>query len=128
MSKASSMNTTNSSRADLRSRCYKFGLMTIDLVNHFPNQVSGKVIGNQLLRSATSAGANVVEARGSSSRLEFKKFYEIALKSANETEYWLQLARDSKIVEAPKIDILLDEISQLCRMLGSSVIKLKQRS
>ena len=47
-----------------------------------------RMIADQLLRSATSIGANTVEAQAASRRKEFIKFYEIALKSANETKYW----------------------------------------
>ena len=46
---------------------------------------------SQLLRSATSIGANLVEARAAHSKKDFIKFYEIALKSSNETKYWLCL-------------------------------------
>lgn len=114
-------------RDTLRERCYTFGLAVIRLSDTLPNKRSSWVIGDQLLRSATSIGANVVEARASSSRLEFKKFYEIALKSANETIYWLALLKDSKLADAAKINALSDEAVQLSRMLGSSVIKLKRK-
>ena len=79
------------------------------------------------MRSATSIGANMVEAKGASSRLEFKKFYQIALKSANETQYWLRLLKDAKLADVAKIAPLTDEATHLCRMLGASVIKLKQK-
>ncbi len=49
---------------------------------------------DQLLRSSTSIGANVIEGKSASSRRDFIHFYEIALKSANETKYWLCLLRD----------------------------------
>ena len=115
-------------RDGLRDRCYKFGLAIIELTNALPNKRSAWVIGDQILRSATSIGANVVEARASSSRLEYKKYFEIALKSANETEYWLQLLKDAKLAESSRIDVLAAEVTQLCKMLGASVIKLKQKT
>jgi four helix bundle protein len=52
------------------------------------------VIVKQLMRSSVSFGANVTEAKNSSSRLEFKRYYEIALKAANESKYWICLLRD----------------------------------
>lgn len=76
-------------KTDLRERCYNFGLQIIFLVDKLPNKRSAWIIEDQIIRSATSIGANLIEARASSSRLEYKKFYEIALKSANETKYWL---------------------------------------
>ncbi len=85
------------------------------------------MIGNQLLRSATSIGANLIEGGASSSRLEFKKFQEIALKSGNETVYWLNLLIDSLLVSEDKVTALLDEAEQICRMIASGVIKLKSK-
>jgi four helix bundle protein len=72
---------------DLKGRCYKFSLSLISFIDTLPNQRSCWIITDQVLRSGTSIGANLVEGTASSSRLEFKKFYEIALKSSNETKY-----------------------------------------
>lgn len=72
-----------------------------------------------------SIGANIVEARASSSKREFIKFFEIALKSANETGYWLSLLRDSRLVNADTLEPLLHEASELANMLGSSLLTMK---
>ena len=102
-------------------------MAVINLVALIPNTISGRVIGNQLLRSVTSIGANLIEGGASSSRLEFKKFQEIALKSGNETVYWLNLLIDSLLVSEDKVTALLDEAEQICRMIASGVIKLKSK-
>ena len=115
------------SKVDLRTRCYKFSLQIIKLTDILPNKRSAWVIADQLIRAATSIGANLVEGRASSSRLEFKKFYEIALKSANETKYWLGLLRDAEIADKIKVDILLNEVSELANMLAAGVMKLKRK-
>jgi len=91
-------------KSDLKARCYKFSLDIINLIDDLPKKRSAWVIADQLVRSATSIGANLVELSASSSRLEFKKFYKISLKSAKETKYWLGLLRDSKMVSK---DIIL---------------------
>jgi four helix bundle protein len=70
-----------------------------------PNKRSAWIIIDQLIRSATSIGANLIEARAASSRLEFKRFYEISLKSANETKYWLCLLRDARLAGKEKITV-----------------------
>ncbi len=114
-------------RDGLRERCYRFVLNVIGLTNDLPNKRSAWVITDQLIRPATSIGANITEAKGSGSRLEYKRFFQIALKSANETQYWLQLLKDSELNNGEKTNVLLDEIEQICRMLASSVIKLKQK-
>jgi len=94
-SKGKSQNYNSKFKSDLRQRCYQLSLQVINLTNYLPNKRSTWVISDQLIRSATSIGANLIEARASSSRLEFKKFYEISLKSANETKYWLSLLKDT---------------------------------
>ena len=115
-------------KIDLKQRCFKFSLDVIALTDNLPKKRSAWVIADQLIRSSTSIGANLVEARASSSRLEFKKFYEIALKSANETIYWLELLRDAKLANEKEIDVLLREVDEISRMIGAGVIKLKQRT
>jgi four helix bundle protein len=55
-------------------------------------------IFDQLLRSGTSIGANIVEGKAGSSTKDFRNFYTIALKSANETKYWLCLIRDTILI------------------------------
>ncbi len=114
-------------KSDLRGRCYKFSLDIINLTNSLPNKRSAWVITDQLIRSATSIGANLVEAKASSSRLEFKKFYEISLKSANETRYWLDLLRDANLTSVDSVSGLLSELNELTSMLASGVLKLKNR-
>jgi four helix bundle protein len=116
------------SKVDLKIRCYKFSLEVINLTNSLPNKRSAWIIFDQLVRSATSIGANLIEAKASSSRLEFKKFYEIALKSANETKYWLGLLRDAGLADKDKINRLLSEAAELSKMLASGVIKLKRKN
>jgi len=120
------MNTTNRKNG-LKERCFCFALAIIKFMDRLPNKRSAWVIEDQLIRSATSIGANLVEARSSSSRLEFKKFNEIALKSANETIYWLELLKAAKLLPADEIDKFLDESGQLANMLASGVIKLKSK-
>ena len=85
------------------------------------------MISDQLLRSATSIGANIVEAKASSSKRDFIKFYEIALKSANETEYWLGLLRDATQADKNKTNQLLVEVEEISKMLGSSLLTLKNK-
>src|SRR3989338_1347420 len=114
-------------KTDLRQRCYKFSLDIIAFTDTLPNKRSAWIITDQLIRSATSIGANLIEARASSSRLEFKKFYEIALKSANETKYWLNLLKDTKLAEEKIILDLLSEVSELSNMIASGVLKLKNK-
>lgn len=82
-------------------------------------------IADQYLRSATSIGANFFEARASSSRKDYIKFFQIALKSANETLYWLTLISRSFPHLSQQTTRLTQECSELSKILGSSVASLK---
>ncbi len=120
-------NLNSKFKTNLSQRCFSFGLQVISLTDNLLQKRSAWVISDQLIRSATSIGANIIEARASSSRLEFKKYYEIALKSANETKYWLEMLREAKLANKEAIELLLTELQELSNMLGASVIKLKQK-
>ena len=92
-----------------------------------PSQKIYWVITDQLLRSSTSIGANIIEAKSSSSKKDFIKFYEIALKSANETKYWLGLLRDATDADKSKVNQLLKEIEEISKILGSSLLTFKNK-
>lgn len=112
-------------RTNLRYRSYQFSLAIIKFVSSFPNKKVYWIPSDQLLRSATSIGANIIEAKASSSKRDFIRFYQIALKSANETKYWLSLLRDSNLISKTKVNPLVTEADELCRMLASSLLTLK---
>ncbi len=120
-------NSNSKFKSDLRQRCYQFSLEVMRLVDSLPQKRSAWVISDQLIRSSTSVGANLVEGSAASSRVEFKKFYEIALKSANETYYWLRLLKDAGLTASSSVDPLLREATELRNMLASGVMKLKQK-
>lgn len=88
---------------------------------------SGRIISDQLVRSATSIGANIVEAQAASSRKDFANFISHALKSANETRYWLELLLETRKGAEDSIRHLLNEATELSRMLGSSMLALRNR-
>ena len=119
---------SNEGKNDIRARSYAFSLNIIALCDKLPQKRSAWVIADQLVRSATSIGANLVEARGSSSRLEYKRYYEISLKSAHETEYWLSLLRDAHLVKPDEVETALSEVNEFIKMLSAGVLKLKSKS
>lgn len=124
--KVKAQNYSSKGKTEIKYRAYEFSLAVIKLVATLPNTRIYWVIVNQLLRSATSIGANIIEAQAASSRRDFVKFYEIALKSANETKYWLCLLRDSGILEnTAEVENLLQEAVEISNILGSSLLTLK---
>lgn len=75
------------------------------------------LIINQLLRSATSIGANYEESQGATSKVDFRNKIRIALKEARETNYWLRLLKAMKIMNS-SLEGLVDESEQLKKILG----------
>lgn len=87
---------------DIKHKCYHFSKDIISFISLARIEKIHFSIFDQLLRSATSIGANVVEGKSGSSRKDFKNFYTIALKSANETKYWICLIRDTGLSKVDK--------------------------
>lgn len=110
----------------LIKRSYKFSLGIMRLIDNLPRKHwSCEIVGKQVIRSATSVGANIVEAQASSSKRDFTNFLNHSLKSANETKYWLGLLRDNNYLDKNKVNVLLSECTELANLLGSSILKLK---
>ncbi len=110
----------------LIKRTYNFSLSIIRFIDSLNrNDFSIRIIANQLLRSATSIGANIVEAQASSSKKDFVNFINHALKSANETKYWLGLLRDCGKADHKNTDKLLREAMEISKLLGSSILVFK---
>ena len=82
-------------------------------------------VADQLVRSASSVGANVVEAKAASSKKDYLKFFIIALKSANETKYWLMVVKEYSMEFNSEADGLLKEADEISKIIGSSVLTLK---
>ncbi len=112
---------------DLRKRSYGYALSTIRFLKGLSKDYISQTVGKQLLRSATSVGANIVEAQAGSSRKDFANFYSHALKSANESQFWLSLIQDSERPSLSRDSSLLDETRELANILASCLLTLKGR-
>ena len=88
---------------------------------------TSRVISDQLLRSTTSIGANVIEAQATSSRKDYTNFFNHALKSANECKFWLGLLRDSSRGDKETVNRLVKETTEIANILATSVLTLKGR-
>jgi four helix bundle protein len=112
-------------KADLKTRSYKYAIRIVEFIDEFPNDMSTHVIAKQLIRAATSIGANIIEAHSSSSKKDFANFFNHSLKSANETKFGLGLLRDTKKIDKTKIEPLLQEAKELANMLASSLLTMR---
>lgn len=108
------------------NRALKFAVDVIHFTKTLPKERAYWVITDQLIRSACSIGANMTEAGSASSKKDYINFYSYALKSANETIYWLNLMNELK----PSKDVqnLILEADEFCRILAASIITMKKNS
>jgi four helix bundle protein len=110
---------------EFSKRCYDYSIAVIKLIKNLPEKRIYWSVSDQLLRSATSIGANIIEGKSASSKRDYIKYYEIALKSANETKYWLGLLRDALDTDATPINKLLKETVELANILAASLLTMK---
>ena len=113
---------------DIKHRCYHFSKEILQFVSAAKFERIHFSIFDQLIRSGTSIGANIVEAKSGSSTRDFKNFYTIALKSANETKYWLCLIRDTidSNIEKDRMNDLIKEADELSKIIASIIINLQK--
>lgn len=110
---------------DIKHRCYGFSLSVIRYLKNGKWDNFSLVIVKQLIRSASSVGANIIEAKNSSTRIEFRRYYEIALKSCNESKYWICLLRDGFDKKEKELIATLNEANEISKILAASIIKLR---
>ena len=112
---------------DIKIRAYKFSLATIRFFKDYTIDKKFYSLVNQVIRSSCSIGANVVEGKNSSTKKELIRYYEIALKSANETKYWLCLLRDAFEKKKEELNALIKEADEISRIIAKSIITLKSK-
>ncbi len=105
----------------LKDKSYKFSLRIIKLFQHLSNEKKEFILSKQILRSGTSIGANIEEGFQGESKADFIHKLAIANKEAFETNYWLRLLRDSKIIEAKLAESFLSDCDELQKLLVSSI-------
>ena len=89
-------------RYDIHERIYDFIVRVIKLVNSLPKTASNSIICQQLLRCATSVGANDQEADGTLTKKDFVHCYTVVRKEIKETNFWLKLIADTNPTLKPK--------------------------
>src|SRR5208337_4457699 len=98
---------------ELQTRTKAFALRVIKLVDTLPRGTVGQIIGRQLLRSATSVGANYRAACRSQSHAEFAAKLSVVLEEADEALYWLELLQESTLIKPERLTELLKEANEL---------------
>lgn len=107
----------------LSHRAYFFSKEIILFVSKAERERVFESLFEQLVRSATSVGANVVEGKSGSSKKDFINYLRIALKSSNETKYWLCLLRDTAKADREAVVPLIREADELSRIIASIILR-----
>ena len=94
-----------------------FSVRIVNLQKHLAEQKKEYVISKQIYKSGTSIGANVAEAQRAQSTADFISKMKIALKEANETQYWLQLLHETKYLTDKEFDSIHSDMVEILKIL-----------
>jgi len=115
-------------KQQFKKRCFDFSIRVLRLSTPLREKRMNWEVLDQLVRAATSIGANVVEGGNSVSKKEFINYFQIALKSASETLYWLAILKELNSSRAKEIDSLIDECSQIKKLISTIILNTKDNS
>ena len=111
----------------VKTKSFDFALRIVNLHKYLVNEKKEYVLSKQLLRAGTAIGALVKESEHAQSRADFIHKLSIALKEANETEYWLELLFKSDYISVNEYDSIINDVNELLRIL-ISIIKTTKSS
>lgn len=109
-------------KSEVAKRAYTFGVDVIRFVSKLPVNPANTILIRQVIRSATSIGANIEEALGGHTKSDFAYGMNVAKKEARETRYWLRMLGDINNLKGnPKYEKLLQEVEELINILTKIV-------
>lgn len=121
------LNNKNTFKQQFKKRCFLFSLDILKIAEILRNKRFNWILIDQLVRSATSIGANVVEGGNSTSKKEFINYFQIALKSASETLYWLALLKEINKSDDKEIDRLIQECVEIKKLISTIILNTKSK-
>ena len=98
-----------------------FAVDIVNLCTDIKENRKGNVLLNQLLRSGTSIGANIHEANYASSKADFINKFQVALKECYESDYWLGLFKETKMITEIEYADMYDKCSKIRKLLIASI-------
>jgi len=107
-------------KEDLKKRTKNFALRVIRLVNSLPNSKAGYAIGNQLIRSGTSIGANYRAVCRAKSKPDFIAKLGTVIEEADESVFWLELIIEGNLMRKYLVDPLLKEANEITAIMVAS--------
>ena len=111
----------------IQKKSFAFAVRVVNLYKFLTTEKKEFVIAKQVLRSGTAIGALVREAEQAESKPDFVHKMAIALKEANETEYWLELLHETKYLDQAAFDSIHPDTVELLKLLTSIITSTKQR-
>jgi len=114
--------------AEFKRRTRQLGLDVIAFLDVLPRNTAGRVLGRQLVRSASSVGANYRAACRAKSRAHLISKLGDVEEETDETLHWLEMIRDARLADGPELAKLVAETESILRMVVASLKTLKQRS
>ena len=112
-------------KKNLSERLLDFAASSIKLTLKLKRTAAGRYVANQLMRAATSSGANYEEACGAESRADFIHKMQLVLKELRESLYWLKLIEGTNLISNSQLQGLVDEAAELTKIVAKSVITAK---
>ena len=112
----------------IAEKSYKFAIRIVRLYQYLCKKQYEFILSKQVVRSGTSIGANVEEGLGGQSRNDFVAKFQISLKEARETRYWLRLLRDTDYLEPKLANSLTEDAEELIKILISILRTTKDNS
>jgi len=105
---------------ELKERTKQFALRVMKLVDAMPNTAAGRALGNQLIRSGTSVGANYRAACRGRSKAEFIAKLGIVVEEADECKFWFELIMDGELMQRSLVESLWKEADELTAIFVAS--------
>ena len=112
---------------ELKRRLKIFALRIIKLSESLPNNITGKTLGNQIIRSGTSPGANYRSACLGKSDKDFLDKLKMVEEELDETLYWLELIVESGLIKEDLLKDLMNENHELLKIIVSSITTMKKK-
>jgi four helix bundle protein len=112
----------------IQTKSFQFAVRIVKLHRHLIANKVDRVLCSQILKSGTSIGANIEEAIGGSSKKDFIQKFRIAFREARETRYWLNLLKETELLEANLADSLREDCDELLRIITAIINSAKREA
>ena len=111
----------------IKEKSYHFAIRIVKLYKYLSEEKKEFTLSKQILKSGTAIGALIREGEHAESKLDFIHKLAIALKEANETEYWLEILKDTDFIESQMFSSIHKDCIELIKLLTSIIKTLKNK-